>query len=119
VTFVIDLVHNIAIGTLIQFVFSLPLFHFHHNIAAIGFATAFVFPEKVLEVVENVNKTYRAQQTTLGRGLLIGGIGFLFYRTRPASLIIATLYYSAQWTAAFYQNSLERYGKEQTESQKQ
>jgi hypothetical protein len=119
VTFVINLIHNIAIGTLIQFFCSLPLFHFHHNIAAIGLASAFIFPDKVLEVVERVNTIYRSQKTILERALLVGGVSFLFYRTRPASLIIATLYYSAQWTARFYQDSFERYKKQQLESQAQ
>lgn len=103
------LVNRVALSILIQVVISIPLFYYHHNLFALGFVIGFVFDKQVRAVVEKVNVVYNAHQTLLERVLFFGGGGFLAILTMPTSMVIATLYYSAQWGALLYQQSLARY----------
>jgi hypothetical protein len=103
------LVYHVARIILVQVLISIPLFYLHHNLFALGFVVGFIFEKQVREVVEKVNIVYIAHRTLLERVLLFGGGGFLVILTMPTSMVIATLYYSAQWGALLYQNSLKRY----------
>lgn len=102
------LVHRIAITIILQVLISIPLFYLHHNLFALGFVIGFVFDKQVREVVEKVNIVYSAQRPLLERVVLFGGGSFLVVLTMPTSMVIATLYYSAQWGSFLYQNSLAR-----------
>ena len=104
-----QLVHQIAITVILQVLISIPLFYLHHNLFALGFVIGFVFDKQVREVVEKVNIVYGAQRPLLERVVLFGAGSFLVVLTMPTSMVIATLYYSAQWGALLYQNSLARH----------
>lgn len=103
------LVNRVALGILIQIVISIPLFYLHHNLFALGFVIGFIFDRQVNTVVEKVDEVYSAHRTLLEKSLFFGGGGFLAILTMPTSMVIATLYYSAQWGALLYQSSLARY----------
>jgi hypothetical protein len=103
------LINQVALGIILQVVISIPLFYLYNNLFALGFAIGFVFDKQVSAVVEKVNVVYNAHRTLLERTLVFGGGGFLALLTMQTSMVIATLYYSAQWGALFYQNSLSRY----------
>lgn len=101
----IDLVHRIAMNIMIQVLISIPLFYLHHNLFALGFVVGFVFDEQVRVVVEKVNLVYSAKRTRIEQFVFFGGGGFIAILTMPTSMIIATLYYSAQWGAYLYQSN--------------
>jgi hypothetical protein len=105
------LVNRVALSIIIQVVISIPLFYLHHNLFALGFVVGFVFDKQVRMLVDKVNTVYNAQRTLLERVLFFGGGGFLAILTMPTSMVIATLYYSSQWGAVLYQNSLTRYSR--------
>ncbi len=103
------LVNQVALTIILQVVISIPLFYLHHNLFALGFVIGFIFDKQVSAVVDKVNVVYNAHRTLLERALFYGGGGFLAILTMPTSMVIATLYYSAQWGALLYQESLTRY----------
>ncbi len=102
-------IYRIAKDILIQIAISVPLFYLHHNLFALGFVIGFIFDKQISEIVEKVNIVYKAHQTLLERVLFFGGGGFLAILTMPTSIVIATLYYSAQWGALLYQSCLARH----------
>lgn len=104
-----DVVHEIAIPVIVQVAITIPLFYLHHNLFALGFIIGFVFDKEVKIVVEKVNIVYNTQRSMLENALLFGGGGLIACLAMPTSMIIATLYYSAQWGALLYQNSFARY----------
>lgn len=95
--------HKVAMLT---FGITLALLYLHHNLFALGFVVGFVCDDKVKEVVDKVNAAYSAKRSLLEQFVFFGGGSFLALYTMPTSLVIATLYYSAQWGA-----SLCRYHK--------
>lgn len=107
------LVNRIALGVIGQIALSIPLLYLHHNLFALGFAIGFIRDKDVKDIIEKVNVVYSTQRSTLERILLFGGGGLLALLTMPTSMIFATLYYSAQWGASLYQNSLIRYKRQQ------
>lgn len=106
-------VHRIATSIIVQVVISIPLFYLHHNLFALGFVVGFVFDKQIREVVEKVNLVYSAKRTLLEQLAFFGGGGFLAILTMPTSMVIATLYYSAQWGALLYQSNLAHQRKSQ------
>lgn len=104
-------INRVALSIIVQVVISIPLFYLHHNLFALGFIVGFVFDKQVRMVVDKVNTVYNAQRTLLERVLFFGGGGFLAILTMPTSMVMATLYYSSQWGALLYQNSLNRYAQ--------
>lgn len=101
------LTNHVALSTI---AISVPLFYLHNNLFAFGFAFGFVRDEQIQEIVEKVNIVFNAHRTLLERSLLFGGGGLLAILTMPTSMIMATLYYSAQWGAVLYESSINRYG---------
>lgn len=97
----------------VQIIITAPLFYLHHNLFTLGFVIGFVFDRQVREVVEKVNVVYNAQRSLVERVLFIGGGSVLALLTMPTSLVIATLYYSAQWGALLYKSSRERQAAEE------
>ncbi|WP_068468122.1 hypothetical protein [Candidatus Protochlamydia phocaeensis] len=112
VSTILDAINNainrVALGILLQVALTAPLFYLHHNLFALGFVIGFVFDRQVREVVEKVNVVYNAHRSLLEKILFFGGGSLLAVLTMPTSIVIATLYYSAQWGALLYQNSLGR-----------
>ncbi len=92
----------------VQIIMTTPLFYLHHNLFTLGFVIGFVFDRQVREVVEKVNVVYNAQRSFIERVLFIGGGSVLALLTMPTSIVIATLYYSAQWGALLYTRSREQ-----------
>jgi hypothetical protein len=102
------LVQRIALDILAQVVITVPLFYLQPNLFALGFIIGFIFDKKIREIVDKVNIVFIANRSLLEQVLLFGGGGLLAILTMPSSLIVATLYYSAQWGTLLYQNSLAR-----------
>lgn len=102
-------INRIAMDVLIQITISIPLFYLHHNLFALGFVIGFIFDKQIREIVNKVDIVYKAHQTLLERVLFFGGGGFLAILSMPTSIVIATLYYSAQWGASLYQSCLARH----------
>jgi hypothetical protein len=123
-------INYVALNVFIQVIISLPLLYLHHNLFALGFVIGFIFDdqiqraisenekiravvnnEKIRTIVEKVNIVYKAQNTFLRQFLVFGVGGLLALYTMQTSMPIATLYYSSQWGALLYQDSLAHYRK--------
>lgn len=103
-----SLVNRVASNIIVQIVITAPLLYLHPNLFALGFVVGFVFDKQVRLIVEKVNVVYAAKRPLFERVLLFGGGSFLALLTMPTSMIAATLYYSSQWGASLYQNSVNR-----------
>jgi hypothetical protein len=84
------------------------LFFLHHNLFAVGFAIGFICDKQVRELVEKVNAVYNVQRSSLEKLAFYGAGGFIAVYTMPTSIVVATLYYSAQCGTWLYQSSLAR-----------
>lgn len=103
------LVNSRALEIISKVAISTPLLVLHHNLFAFGLAAGFVYSEKTLEIVNKVNTVFKAQRTSFEQFSFYGLGGFLALLTMPTSMILATLYYSSQWGAFIYEESLKRY----------
>ncbi len=92
----------------VQIIITAPLFYLHHNLFSLGFVIGFIFDRQVREIVEKVNVVYNAQRSFVENVLFVGGGIVLASFTMPTSIVIATLYYSAQWGALLYTSSREQ-----------
>lgn len=82
----------------------IPL-RFLPNVYVTGFTIGFIFNEQVKMVVEKVNVVFNSHRTLLERVVMGSVLGFFALFTLPASFVVITLYYSAQWGASLYENS--------------
>lgn len=105
-------INRIALDVIVQVAISVPLFYLHHNLFALGFVIGFILDKQIREIVDKVNIVYKAHQNLLERVLFFGGGGFLAILSMPTSIVMATLYYSAQWGASLYQNCLARHAQQ-------
>jgi hypothetical protein len=104
----IDLTNRIALDTILQIAITAPLFYLHYNLFALGFTLGFVLNEQTKGIVDKVNVVYNAQRSVIEKLLLVGIGTPLILITMPTSIVIATLYYSAQWGSILYEDSLQR-----------
>lgn len=102
------LVSEVALNILRQIVISAPFLYAHPNLFVLGFGIGFVFDKQIRHVVNKVNIIFEAHRTLFERLLLFVGGGVFALYTMPASLMTATLYYSAKWGALFYKTSEAR-----------
>lgn len=103
-----DLTNRIALDTIVQIAITAPLFYLHYNLFALGFTLGFVLNDQAKSIVDKVNVVYNAQRSTFEKVLLVAIGTPLILITMPTSIVIATLYYSAQWGSILYEDSLQR-----------
>ncbi len=112
ITTLTDLTNRIALDAILQFVLQVaitaPLLYLHYNLFALGFTLGFVFSDHVQKIVDRVNVIYNANRPDYQKFLLVAVGTPLILLTNPISIVIATLYYSAQWGAFLYEDSLQR-----------
>lgn len=95
------------VGMLFVHVIQVALFHNFHNVAVLGFCIGFIFDASVQQIAKKVDDVYRSCRTLREKiSLFAIGVGSLY--TMPVSILVVTLYQSAQWGSYIYQSSIER-----------
>lgn len=106
------LVHKIAVSIIVQIAVSAALAWFQPGLFLIGFAIGFALSKQMQALAERVNLVFATKRSLLEKVFLFGGGAFVAAIAFPISFMITTLYFSAQWGALLYQNSLDRYFKQ-------
>ena len=99
-----ELVHSLALNRFAHIVIALPFFYLQHNLFVLGFVVGFVASDNIDKIAEKVRIVwdYHYSQGLL-HGIAFFGSGlFLSLLTLHTSIIITTLYCSAQLGAQLY-----------------